>query len=46
MYMVNVLNIQQCFSFFDVLIRTGIHKILARSANRENLDQTASLEAV
>ena len=29
-----------------LVIRTGIHKILARIANREDPDQTASSEAV
>ena len=46
MYTVNVLKIQPCFFFCDVLIRTKIHKMLVRLANREYLDQTASSEAV
>ena len=29
-----------------LVIRAGIHKMLVRTANREDLDQTASSEAV
>ena len=29
-----------------LVIRAGIHNILVRKANREDLDQTVSLEAV
>ena len=29
-----------------LFIRAGIHKMIVRKANREDIDQTASLEAV
>ena len=34
------------FSIKMLVIRTGIHKIIVRVANREDPDQTASSEAV
>ena len=45
MCMVNVLKFRTPFSFCSQ-IRTGIQKMLVRIANREDLDQTASSEAV
>ena len=36
----------QTFSYKMLVIRTGIHKMLARIANREDPDQTVSSEAV
>ena len=48
--MVNVLEFQNTFHFLFtykmLVIRTGIHKMLVRIANREDPHQTASLEAV
>ena len=48
--MVDVLKFQTHFTFFSqtiiLVIRTGIHKMLVRIANRKDTDQTASFEAV
>ena len=46
--MVNVLKFQVLFSLFSnkmLVIRDRIHKMFIRIANREDPDQTASLEA-
>ena len=45
---VNVLKFHFLFLFtnYMLVIRTGIHKMLVRIANREDPDQTASSETV
>ena len=47
--MVNVLKFQTLLFLFSnkmLVIRAGIYKFLVRISNREDLDQTASSEAV
>ena len=44
--MVSVLKSVTVFSFCSQIIKDGIHRMLARTANREDPDQTASSEAV